>query len=407
MLFEVKNHKRKKSIIYVNFSPYDNAGRILDFLVENFPVVLHFSFDHLRLKNNRRTNILRVFQNGKLKQQIKLISFRVPEALLFPSLPLVALLIITQTFWYVAKFKKIFHGFDIYFTVNGFTAWVGNLIRKFRLVKKTIFWVWDYYPPGYPDWRIRLARWVYWKFDRLATSHSSYLIFPNRRLEDLRKKLKILPENINHPIVPIGTAIKTHYTSPYGSCNLLDYKPMRNNKEPVIIGHLGMLKWEQGLDLLFDNLEKLSKQFPKLRVEIIGSGPEEDRFKRKAKKFSKIVKFYGFVESDNKVEKIIQNWTIGLATYIPEKSNESYWTDPSKIKVYLSQGVPVITTNVPDLAKEITKNRAGIVIDYNDPQQLISAVSRLIKNREKFGSNAFQLAKKYDYKKLYTKLFNL
>lgn len=381
---------KNKSIIYVNFSPYDNAGRILDFLVENFQVVIHFSFDHLRLKNNRKTNLLTIYQGGKKKKVIKLISFFTPQPLLFPSLPLVALLIITQTFWHTFKLKKKFGKFDIHFTVNAFPAWLGNLLRQFKLVKKTIYWVWDYYPPGYPDWRIRLARRIYWQFDKSALIKTDQLTFPSLRLLQLRKKLGFLPRYGRYLLSPIGTSVK---------------RKKRKVKKKLIIGHLGMLKWEQGLDLLFDNLETLKKQFPCLRIEIIGSGPEENRFRAKTKKFGKIVKFYGFVKSDEKVNQVIQRWTIGWATYVPEKSNQSYWGDPSKIKTYLSQSVPVILTNVPFFAKEIIKEKAGVIINYHRPEELTTAIAEIIKNQKKYSQNAFKLAKRYDYKKLYHRIF--
>src|SRR3972149_6825604 len=144
--------KKYGSIVYVNFSPYDNAGRILDFLTSSFDTVIHFSYDHLRLRNGRKTNILAICENGRVVRKKKLIPLRTPEFLRFFSLPAVAALIFLQTFFYCFLYQRQHKNLDYYLSVNAFTTIVGIILRKLGLVKESIFWVWDYYPPGYPDW---------------------------------------------------------------------------------------------------------------------------------------------------------------------------------------------------------------------------------------------------------------
>ncbi len=379
--------RQNKSIIYVNFAPYENAGRILDFLIENFTLVILFSFDFHELKNYH-SNQIKIFCDGKIIQEIKLFKLPTPEFLLFPTIPLIAFIIALQTIWYVLSFKRVYGKFHAHLTVNAFTAWIGNLLKNFRIVDKSIFWVWDYYPPSDPNWKIRIVRWVYWKFDKISTKSSSSVIFLNKRLEDLRKEIGILPKNSFYPIVPIGTNPRKTFF----------YKK-------TVIGHIGVLKKSQGLDLLFNNLAEISKNVSNLKVEILGSGPDEQYFKLRAKRFSN-VKFYGFIEEDDQVDQIIKNWSIGLATYIPEKSNGAYWTDPSKIKLYISQGVPVIATEITGFADEIRKNKAGIVIDYYDAKGFTNAILNIIKNKNTFIKNSYDLSIKYNYRKIYKQLFN-
>lgn len=375
--------EKKQSIVYVNFAPYDNAGRILDYLVENFCVVLHFSYDHLRLKKGRRSK-LTLYKNGKLVFSKNLIWLRTHPTLLFLSLPFVAAVIMLQTIWYTFVYQKKGGKFDYFLTVNAFTAWSGNILRSIRLVTKTIYWVWDYFPPNHPDIRLRLARWAYWNFDKSSRLSSNKVFFLNKHLESARE------ENKKQLIIPIGTNPIKKYAG--------------TGKE-IILGHLGMLKRTQGLDILFDNLTSLLKIFPKIKVEIIGSGPEENYFRERAKKFTNIVKFYGYVEKDDDMDKIIRNWSIGIATYVPLKWSEHYWTDPSKTKAYINQGLPVIITNVPEFAQEIGNSKAGVVINYNSNQEFVNAVVKIIKNKAYFANNALRLAEKYNYKKLYPKLF--
>lgn len=378
--------KQNRTIIYVNFAPYENAGRILDFIIDNFSLVILFSFDFHKL-NNYQSNRIKIFRDGKSIREIKLFKLPTPEFLLFLTLPFIAILIAFQTLWYVLLFKKTYGKFNYYLSVNAFTAWIGNLLKKLHIVDKTIFWVWDYYPPGEPDWKIRLARFVYWEFDKISTQSSNQVIFLNRKLEKLRKKIGVLPERGIYPVVPIGTNPGEIVFSKY-----------------IIIGHLGVLKRSQGLDLLFDNLKNILTNIPNLKVEIIGSGPDEEYFKKRARIFSN-VKFYGFVEQDNEIDRIIENWSIGLATYIPGKSNSAYWTDPSKIKAYINHGVPVITTDVTGFSREIKKYGAGLIVDYYNSNEFMKAILMILDKQKVFKVNSHNLAAKYYYKKIYKQLF--
>lgn len=381
--------EKRKSIVYANFAPYDNAGRILDYFVDNYYLVLHFSYDHLRLKKGRRSK-LTLYRNGKKVFSKNLIWLRTHPFLLFPSLPFVAIAIFLQTLWYVFIYKEKLGKFDYFLTVNAFTAWTGNILRSLGLVNKTIYWVWDYFPPTHPDIQLRLARWAYWKFDKPSRNFSNKVVFLNKHLKSARKEKTELSDAIKSPIIPIGT-------------NPIDNIPELN--ENIIIGHLGMLKRSQGLDLLFDNLENLQELFPKIKVEIIGSGPEENHFRLRARKFAKIIKFHGYVEKDDDVDKIMRKWSVGIATYMPIPWSEHYWTDPSKIKAYLNQAIPVITTAVPEFAQEIGNRKAGIIVNYYKNQEFVDAIKAIINNRSFFSNNAMDLAKKYNYKVLYPKIF--
>ncbi len=337
------------------------------------------SFNFHNMNETRRVNLIRIYRNGKKTEEIKLFRLPTPEKFLFIMLPLIAGLILLQTLWYVVRLAKKEGKFDFYLTVNAFTAWVGNLLRTLGCVDKTVFWVWDYYPPGYPDWQIRLARWGYWRVDKLATWFSNTTLFLNEKLVTLRQEIGVLPQNHPHTIVPIGT--NPHSLS-------------RPPSAQIIIGHLGVLKRSQGLDLLFDTLPILLKKFPRLKIEIVGAGPDESYFKTRAQLFRNVT-FYGFIKQENTVDAIIRQWKMGLATYFPDSGNPAYWTDPSKIKAYISQGVPVITTAITPFSEEVRRYHAGVVVDYFDQSQFVEAVSKILKRPDFFRASAYHLAQLY------------
>ncbi|RJQ38235.1 glycosyltransferase [Candidatus Microgenomates bacterium] len=383
-------NKKNKTIIYVNFSPYENAGNILDFILEEFENVILFSFNFHKLGKNQKPSTMQIFKKGNLINSHPLFQLSFPSSLVFLMLPLRSFIMLFQLIVNTFKIKKTYKKIDIYFTVNAYTAWIGNMLRTFKLVEKTVFWVWDYYPPLHENKLVSLMLWLYWQFDKIG-SQSDRLVFLNKRLQDLRKDIGIFPREKNYPIVPIGTDPKK-----------IIYKNQKDMS--VTIGFLGVIKKTQGLDLIFDNASKIVDSFPDITLKVIGSGPDLEYFKKRAKKTSFNAKFYGFVPGKKDVDKILSECTIGIALYLPEKSNVSNYTDNSKIKDYLCYGLPVITTNIPS-SEEVKRKKAGIIINYYKPQEFINAIKIITSNYKNFQRNAKILSEKYYFKKIYPEIF--
>jgi glycosyltransferase involved in cell wall biosynthesis len=383
---------QKDSIIYVNFSPYENAGKVFDYLLEKFSLVALFSFSFHRLKNKKGANKLRIYCKGKLIETKSLFDYQFPEKLIFVFLPIRSGFIFLQILFYATYLRIKYGQFQYYFTVNAFTAWTGNILKKLGIVKKTIFWVWDYYPLFHQSLIIATARWTYWQFDKLATK-SNTLIFLNERIAQLRKEVGELDKNIHYKIIPIGTNIRE------------GVRKLRISKSKMLnFVFMGVVKKSQGLDLLFNNSEELLKEFPKICIHVVGAGPDLNYFKKRAISSPLKVIFHEYLE-DEKCDRILKKCDIGIATYIPGKDNVSYYGDPSKIKQYLSFGLPVITTDVFDFSREIKNSQAGIIINYDNPQELVKALRKIITKYTFYSNNAISLAKKYSYRKIYPEFF--
>jgi len=380
-----------KSIIYVNYSPYENSGKILDYLLDNFKNVCVFSIGFHSLVNKKNYNNLSIYKNGKLKKSYSLFQLPISSKFVFLLIPIRSVItfleIIIYSIWLKTKFKRI----DIYFTVNAFTAWIGRLLKAMGVIDKTIFWVWDYYPPIHENIFIMFMRLVYWQFDK-TSSHSDIVAFVNRRLLDLRKDLGIYTKISQYPIVPIGT-------------DKLPFPNFDTKNKNLTIGFIGVLKKSQGLELIFNNAAALKREFGDIKYEIVGSGPDEDYLKARAKKSKITANFYGYLEGDS-FNEVLKNCAIGIATYTPEVSNVSQYGDPGKIKRYLSLGIPVITTNIVEISKEIEKSGAGVIIDYNSQKDLIAAIKKIKSKHSTYRKNAYKLSQKFYYKKIYPKMFS-
>lgn len=381
--------KISKGVIYANFAPYDNAGNILDFLVDNFLFVAHFSFQFHNLSNKTPENVLTIYKKGRQAYRISFFNLKVPESLLFLFLPITGSLFLIQLIWFIFLLRIRGNRFDYFFSVNALTAWLGNLLRSLGVVKETVYWVWDYYPLEAKSLQEKIMRYLYWYVDTDSSKKSTNTFFLHSKLKEIRGRISGDKSILKKLIIPIGTSVI--------EMNI-------KNKDIPIIGYLGVIKKTQGIDILFDTLPKLLKEYPNLMVEIIGSGPEEKTLKKKSEAFSNRIKFYGYLESLTEIQSIMAKWSIGIATYIPMSDNPAYFTDPSKIKTYLSVAVPVILTDVTPFYKEIDKSRAGVVINYSQ-YEFIKAVKTILDSQVKFSKNALNLAKKYDYRKIYRNFF--
>lgn len=381
---------KRTSIVYVNFAPYENAGKIFDFLLERFDIVVSFRFNFHRLSGSHDNSKLTIYLKGKQLQNQPLYYMPTPPSIAFLVLPVRSFIIFLQILYYLVQIRRKYGVVDMYFTVNAFTAWCGNIAKKFNLVKQTVFWVWDYYPPAHPNRIVRFMRWLYWLFDKPASRETDIVVFLNKQLELLRRKMNILPKDKRYRSIGIGT-------------DPID-KLVQKHTDIVSLVFLGVLKKSQGLDLVFDAFEKLEEN-SNIELHIIGGGPDEAYYKKRALTNRLRTVFHGYIADDTKVAGLVCSYHIGLATYVPDKSNVSYYTEPSKIKFYLGAGLPVITTNVFDFSKEIKKSNAGIVIPYRTIN-LLNAVDTIKKKYPTYQKAASELGKKYYYRKLYNGFFS-
>ncbi len=342
--------KKFRSVLYVNYSPYENSGKLLDYLLERFEIVYLFSIGFHPLGSKQKTNKIVIYKKGIVSREINMHYLAVNNKLVVLLIPVRSTLNLIQMLWHVTQIVKSDGKIDVMFSVNAFTAWGGIFFKRLGLVKKTIFWVWDYYPMNHPDFIVQIMRWMYWQFDKAAT-FSDRVVYLNNRLADVRVKAGLIKKG-TYPLVAIGSEIFVT-------------KPKKLKKRSLKIGFIGVLKKSQGLDLLIDVSKLLKKELPNVSFEVIGSGPDADYFKKKAKKVQAPIKFHGYVD-DETFPKILAKCAIGIAPYLPDDSNLSFYGDPGKVKRYLSHGLPVVITDVFEFSKELEHSKAGIIIDYYD-----------------------------------------
>ena len=336
-----------------------------------------------------------VFENGKevIKRRFHVINWPFGRK---KEISLIYVLLkardIISTFYFTLKLNGCF---DIFIGVESLNAIVGILLRKLGIVKTVVYYNLDY---GEVRFKNLLLNNIFHCLDRFSVMHADYTwnlakdIIAARNIRDKLKKETRAPL-----LVPIGI-------------DLSAIRPLNIEQiERKTIVYMGVLAQIQGVELIVEALPEILKSMPDVKLVIIGCGPLEKTLKHMVEEnnLSRHVTFTGLV-TDEEVNSMLCRCALGIAPYFPDPYSTKRGSDPTKPKLYLACGLPVIITRVPPIAREIEENNAGLAIDYRK-EELTNAVLRLLSDEKLYlecRKNAFEMAKQFDWINILNKAFS-
>ena len=287
-----------------------------------------------------------------------------------------------DTFWKVSKTGQ---KYDLYVGFENLNAFVGIQLKKLGRVKKIIFMTPDY---SHTRFKNKLLNTVYHWLDYYCLKNSDFVWNSSSVMVYEREKRGILKKYRTKQImVPDGTDIVKQI--PFEK---------RNRYEIIFVGHL---KTGMGLEMLMEAFGEVKKKLPYAKLTIIGSGPIEKKLKIQSVKI-KDVEFTGFMGNLKDVYKRLTQAMIAVAPY--EKNALSENTDPGKVKLYLSAGLPMVITKVPLVALEIAKEKCGIAINPSSRKEFTQALLKLLTNDnllKQYIKNTQKLTKKYSWDNIF------
>jgi len=323
-----------------------------------------------------------IFKNGELLKAFDLIT--IPDFISDKSKYFVHLGYIFSIIYATFKLRK---RFELFIGEGHIYSSAGIILKYLGFFNKIIYSSGDYFV-DVKSFQI---------IDKFLSKHVDAIWSASDRMckERLKNIVTINPNGIQLTM-PLGVEMKKNIIKE----NKLDTKN---------ILFIGNIQEHQGLDLFIDSMPELIKKFPDMKLDVIGTGMHQNNIKEKVSKLdlTNYVTFHGFIECQDKTDEIFSKCVCGIALYIPELSGFTKLSDPGKIKDYLSAGLPVITTKVFNFSQEISKEKAGIVIDYNK-DQLIKAVKTIVKDRKtlvSYSENAVKLAEKYEWDKILDQVY--
>lgn len=341
------------------------------------------------------STIEEIFENGKeiIKRKFYVINWLFGRK---KAISLIYILLkardVISTMYFALKLKG---RFDIFIGVESLNAIVGILLRRLGLVKTVIYYNLDY---GEVRFKNRLLNYIFHALDIFSVTHADYTWNLAQDVICARNKRGSLKKGTRAPLlVPIGIDL-----SAIRSLNV-------EQIERKTIVYLGTLAQIHGVQLIIEAMPQILKSMWDVKLVIIGSGSLEETLKRMVDEhsLSEHVTFTGIV-TDEEVNSILCRCALGIAPYFPSPYSITRGSDPTKPKMYLACGLPVIITKVPPIAFEIEKNKAGLAIDYSK-EKLANAILRLLNDEKLYlecRRNALEMAKQFDWTNILNKAFS-
>lgn len=140
---------------------------------------------------------------------------------------------------------------------------------------------------------------------------------------------------------------------------------------PVIVSSARLVPWK-GMRELIGLLPELKKEFPKISLYIIGDGPERNNLEKTARKLDVAgrVQFLGTL-SRIAVLKYIKAGDVFVL-------NSGYEGLSYTLLEAMAMGTPIVTTDVGGNSELIENEKEGILVQYDNKIELLTAVRRIL-----------------------------
>jgi glycosyltransferase involved in cell wall biosynthesis len=282
----------------------------------------------------------------------------------------------------------VFIGID---PVNGIS---GVALKLFKRTKCFI-----YLTPDYTEVRFKnsVLNKAYHLMDRICLKYADEVWSVSTRIVK-KRRLQGVPDSRN----------KFLPNSPdFNSIKRLGYD---GNNKLVIVSPLS-----KALDFgpVIEIIKKVSRKYSDIKLQVVGSGDEENVFKKMAEQsgVEKNVTFLGW-RSHDEVIKIISESFLGFALYTKFASWNRYG-DSMKAREYVACGIPVIISDIPSTAEDISGYGAGLVVgEMNDQEvnRVCLFIEKCIDDKSFYNSlrnNALKMGKDFDKNKILSELLKV
>jgi glycosyltransferase involved in cell wall biosynthesis len=163
------------------------------------------------------------------------------------------------------------------------------------------------------------------------------------------------------------------------------------------IGFVGTLKPWHGVETLIRALPAVLERVPSAVLLIVGDGPARTELERLAVEVlgeaSCQIQFRGAVSADQ-IPALLGQMDVAVAPY---HYRDGFYFSPLKVFEYMAAALPIVASDVGQLAEILVDGESGLLVRPNDPEQLASALTNLARDPalcETIGSNAREVVER-------------
>lgn len=377
--------KKYKIVIVAHESSEGPPQELRDFLLRRrIKKILYIAHPLIYLKElYKNSSRYVVYEEGKVTKRFTSFHWRLPEPFLY------AKDVLYTIFWCLKSDEQV----DIFFGADPLNALSGIILRKIGKVKKVVYYSIDYTPKRFDN---PIFNSCYHSIDKICCYLSDYNWVGTDRTTAARITNGVSKEKMTKVVVV-----------PDGTHSLSIEKKLISEINMHTLVYVGFMLEKQGIDLLIESLQEIKKKIVDIRLIMVGKGPYLLTIQKKVAELGleKFVEFKGFIQDNDVLYDILTHCAIGLAPYVEDKNSYTYYSTAGKPVLYLGCGLPVIITDVPPIAREISERKAGIMIHYKK-SDLVQAVFSLLDNKKKYEEyrqNAIRFGQELDWSEIFSK----
>ena len=179
-------------------------------------------------------------------------------------------------------------------------------------------------------------------------------------------------------------------------------RKMYENKQIVV--YQGGIKRGRGMGLILTSLEIVKRKIPDLVFVVLGGEIEKTGWSKESEKFladhSDSIITTGWVEYD-KMAPYLAQADLGIIMNKPTHYNNRIGL-PNKLFEYLACGLPVISSNLPEIKKIIERNECGIILNSEEPKKIAKSIIDFFRDKDKkkeITENSNKISSKYSWEK--------
>ena len=175
------------------------------------------------------------------------------------------------------------------------------------------------------------------------------------------------------------------------------YRPAGAQKPaPPVIGYLGRLKKYKSVEDLLVAFGIVLKEFPKVKLLIVGDGDARERLERIAREtgIGASVDFLGYVPHDEKVKYL------GRMRFVVNTSAKEGWG--LTVMEANACGAPVIASDVPGLRDSVLHEKTGLLYEYGNVEELAGKMMLLLRDDllcSRLSEEAMRWARSFDWER--------
>ncbi|MBW2050318.1 MAG: methyltransferase domain-containing protein [Deltaproteobacteria bacterium] len=286
--------------------------------------------------------------------------------------------------------------YDLFVGANPLNALAGVLLRALGKVRKCVLYTIDYDPRRFEN---PILNRIYHFIDKLCVVRCDLTWNLSGRMAEAREAMGLHPKYRHKQIVvPLGIDVKGVRALP----------PEEINRYEIV--YMGHLRERQGIEHLIDAMPRILREVPEARLLIIGKGHLMEPLQRRARALgiSDRVQFTGYIEDHSRLLNRLARCAVGVAPYVDDGRTYTRYADPGKPKAYISAGLPVVITRVPEVWKEIEEHGCGLAIG-REPDALPEGLAAILLDEERLfrmKKNTGALVEKYRWDRVFETAFS-